>query len=73
MRRSTVIDGGDAMTSAMVGVDSGRSGADLQAGAPVPFPERVSAFPSSGKGTGAAACTNFEALNRRTRRRLNRS
>ena len=42
-------------SSAKINVDSGRSGADLQAVDPVPFPERVSAFPSSGKGTGSAA------------------
>jgi len=40
----------------MVNVDSGRSGADLQAVDPVPCPERVSAFPSSGQGTGSTAC-----------------
>jgi len=33
-----------------------RSGAEAQAADSVPFPERVSAFPSSGKGTESAAC-----------------
>jgi hypothetical protein len=51
MRRASGIDGGNALASAMVGVDFDRSGAVSQAGDPVPFPERVSAFPSSGKGT----------------------
>ncbi len=44
-----------------IGVDSGRSGAVSQAADPVPFPERVSAFPSSGKGTGSAACYTLGA------------
>jgi hypothetical protein len=73
LRRASEIDGGNAADAAMIGVDCGRSGADLQAGDPVPFPERVSAFPSSGKGTGSAAWNTFDALHRRTRRRLNRS
>jgi hypothetical protein len=55
MRRASEIDSGNEVASVMVGVDFGRSGAVSPAGDPVPFPERVSAFPSSGKGTGLAA------------------
>jgi len=73
VRRASGIDGGDTAVAVMIGVDSGRSGADSQAVDPVPFPERVSAFPSSGKGTGSTACNTFDALNRRTHRRFNRS
>jgi len=55
MRRASGIDGGDAESSAMVDLDCGRSGADLQAVDPLPFPERVSAVPSSGKAPGPIA------------------
>jgi len=71
--RASEIDGGNAVAAVMVGVDCGRSGAVSPAGDPVPFPERVSAFPSSGKGTGSRACDTLDAQNRRTRRRLSRS
>jgi hypothetical protein len=68
MRRAKGIDGGDAESPAMVGVDCGRSGADLQGADPVPFPERVSAIPSSGKGIGSAACNTVDMPMRVVRR-----
>ena len=45
----------------MIGVDSGRSGAVSQAADPVPFPERVSAFPLAGRGTGTVALDILDA------------
>jgi len=71
MRRASGIDGGDAESLAMVDVDCGRSGAALQAADPVPFRERVSAFPSSGKGTGSAACNTVDMPMRVVRRHEN--
>jgi hypothetical protein len=76
MRHASGIDGGEAAAAAMIGVDSGRSGAVSQASVPVLLPASVSAFPLVGRRTGTEALETRDTLmpaNRRSRRRLNRS